>query len=534
MDKLNNALELAKKHHFWVLVGAVVVVGIMTWTFAEAENSKYFKRRKTTLDNHFKNMDGICGYRKIRKNGEKEAVSKQSQHPNERVIRAIEDDTEKLETDVANAWRTLFNIQKANNRLPDGLTPRFKRAFSQLKHDQKYQGENTLPNHLLEEYQSFIGNRFPKLFEQVQVLKSKPKKQESAAGDSAREPYKPDEEKPSEEEEEMEGLVQWDESKRQELIDRFTWRDRPSTLKVVLAQEDLWVYEALLRVIQNTNEGATDRFNAAVKRIDALDIGPDAVAAWEESEQAILKVPAKGAEMGTSTSGTSYTATGSSYGGMALSQGVSEGSAASIEGEELQDGRYVDDKGQPLKADAALPYNQFKMMPIRMALLIECANSSMPIKVRRFRLNSTGGSEALDLTLAAGAERMPSYGGDFRGGRRIQAQKVGEQQRSAIDNSYDVPVEIQGVIYIYNRPPEQGQPQTGTPAAERPGGRPTGSPPAVPQPGQPPAATPDASSQKRAGEPAEKAPAQPPTTQPESPDTPTLKPPQAKPAGTAE
>ena len=64
------------------------------------------------------------------------------------------------------------------------------------------------------------------------------------------------------------------------------WQDTPSTLAILLAQEDLWVCQALLRVISNCNEGAAkDKpSTAVVKRIEHLDIGRDAAFAWMEAE----------------------------------------------------------------------------------------------------------------------------------------------------------------------------------------------------------------------------------------------------------
>ena len=77
------------------------------------------------------------------------------------------------------------------------------------------------------------------------------------------------------------------------------------------------------------------------------------------------------------------------------------GKAASADAQFL-DYRYVDDKGQPLPASdpeypyVKQPFAEFKMMPIRMSLvmderrlpklLVECGNSNMPIEVRRVRV----------------------------------------------------------------------------------------------------------------------------------------------------
>ena len=94
------------------------------------------------------------------------------------------------------------------------------------------------------------------------------------------------------------------------------------------------------------------------------------------------------------------------------------GAAGATGGEEgrrraMLEGRYVDDKGEPLLYEseypyAKHPYAEFKMMPIRMdlvmdqrrlpRLLVECANSNMPIEVRRIRIATGTGSESLNLS----------------------------------------------------------------------------------------------------------------------------------------
>ena len=45
------------------------------------------------------------------------------------------------------------------------------------------------------------------------------------------------------------GTVDWDETDRQRLEDRFNWKTRPDSDVIRLRQEDLWVYKTLLQVI---------------------------------------------------------------------------------------------------------------------------------------------------------------------------------------------------------------------------------------------------------------------------------------------
>ncbi len=94
------------------------------------------------------------------------------------------------------------------------------------------------------------------------------------------------------------------------------------------------------------------------------------------------------------------------------------------------EGRYVDEKGMPLVAGAAAP-PEFKRMPIFMQLLfdqreisrllVECANSPLPIEVRQLRVSPAepgttmvGGRPAHN----AGLKLTPGPGAGRGDGRR--------------------------------------------------------------------------------------------------------------------
>ena len=53
---------------------------------------------------------------------------------------------------------------------------------------------------------------------------------------------------------------------------RFDWSSNPDkapkTLDILYAQEDLWVLNALMRIVANTNRDATARYNAIIKEFN--------------------------------------------------------------------------------------------------------------------------------------------------------------------------------------------------------------------------------------------------------------------------
>jgi hypothetical protein len=163
-------------------------------------------------------------------------------------------------------------------------------------------------------------------------------------------------------------------------------------------------------------------------------------------------------------------------------------------------GRYVaNDKGDPVADPAQEPFAEFRMMPVCLRLvmeqkaiprlLAECANSTMPIEVAMVRVLATesgpfdGNGEA---TSAVGGENPGMSAGI--GGRRMSVAPgamsvaaAGPEEESADAAVPVVPVELRGIIYIYN-PPDAEKLGTGTAGGAVNGAAPAATP-------APPAAT---------------------------------------------
>jgi len=566
MDKLKIFFAVVKKHQFWVLCGAMLITSLVCWWLATSSLVAKYQQREAKINKAF------------------QGVVVQPDHPNQKVI----DETNKLHAslkrNVYGAWEILYREQKEKNPFPTKVLGKdFKRQFESLK------PKDNLDPQYRELYQNFIKGYFPTLLEKIDVRhpiehKAEGNDKAGAAAGIGRLLPRRGGAAPGMgtgmgmgagmgmggrgDEQEWTGIVDWNESDYAQLLERFEWQATPSTLAVVLAQEDLWVYEALLRVIENANEGATNQSNAAVKQIDALQIGADAALAWESAKGTILSATtggAKGGGMGAmpgpggmgampgpggmgampgpggmgAMPGPGGMGAMPGPGGMGAMPGATaDGAADDPVKRQLIQNRYVDDKEQPLPYEpqfpyAKHPYAEFKMMPIHMSLvmdqrhlpklLVECANSNMPIEVRRIRITKTQGK-----TLNTGASATPAaggMGGAMMGGmgRPLQrqpnpgmggglGQNAGNQQQGA--GQYEIPVEIQGIIYIYN-PPDREKLGTGAAAVKKPA---EVAPPAE-VPATPPAAgttPPD----EAPGAPPVAAPAMPPAAQPTPPAVP--------------
>lgn len=551
MDK-EKVLEILKKYHFWVLLGVVIAATLGIGMVAMSKTGAQTDARMKVIEGRFRGLANIAS---------------RPDAPNEELIANTQKETED-QTEIAfEAWSELYRRQKKSNQLPETLTRGFKDAFEigdlifhslpQLVQKlggrrptaEEFAAYHGLPreklpiirtvlsdqgklswSHLIE-YQTFIRYHFPTLFNERVKVRRKIEEEDNSGGAGGGN-VRPMPGLPpgafnpggSEKKEvEWEGLVDWE--GRDEIVQRFSWEELPSTTKVLLAQEDLWVYEALLNIIINTNMIETgevdpdgnkvtrepvDHEECPVKRIDTLEIG----------RQVAETIDRKGTSVFGAATGEAEEDAKPAAAAPAASRGGTEGEAENLEDADLLGVRYVDDKGQPLEAGAENRFPQFNVMPIRMKLLIdqskvskllaECANSSMPVDVRRLRIRP-GTGKGLDLGPARGSRPPGAHGGLPGPGRPPVAQLMGGggQSRSPDDetNLSDIPIEIEGVIYIYNPPtlkdletvatveeptgptppddtPPDDTPPTTPPTVTPPA--PSGPPPTGPTPGQPP------------------------------------------------
>jgi hypothetical protein len=337
------------------------------------------------------------------------------------------------------------------------------------------------------------------------------------------------------------GLVEWDENDWRRMVGRFMWHQAPTTLQVRLGQEDLWVYKALLEIIRNTN-GAARYSDLPIKRIEALQIGQDAAMAFDRAEGRLVQVGAMGGSgfgpgassmpggmsgmpsmSGSGPGGPmmpgstgpppgymSSPAGGSPRGpsgppgmsggppGMGMTSGGSGAemlNPAQRLARDLNHYRYVDPKGKPLAADAKPPFAEFKM-PVYMRLtidqekvsnlLVECANSTMPVEVHRVSVcPGEGAKVSLNLGGSSGGSSMPGMPSGMSSGSSSpttyssgppgMGMGMGPSMPSSSMGSspYEmasgmspgsgaapgqretgtyIPIEVLGIIYIFNPP----------------------------------------------------------------------------------
>ena len=476
MDKVKIVLEVLKKHHFWALVGLVALLGLWIYMGAAADLKAKTAKRVSTLKSASSQVDGIAS---------------RSDHANEKKIEIWKDKKKQQEQEVRKAWQSLYDKQRKINRWPAKLGEKFRK-----KVEEQLGPKDTIPGPYCNDYWNAVETTIPELLETVDYQRYVPLDPDEAKSDT---PKTPTALGPSSgrlrglrrglnaSNGKLVGTVVWE--NHDLILNEFTWSARPSSQKVRLAQENYWVYKALLSIISKTNGDAKTHSDAAVKEIVTLSIGTEAADFITANTVSLVD------SSGTGTPGASPSGGGvnmfEEQGMMGRTGMGSKGTTSPTESDDmLLNNRYVDRSLKPLSTEQTKnspPYKEFNMMPIVMnlvidvdkipRLLVQCANSPMPVEVVQLRINP-GASQNKSYGRGMpsrpkgpgmsgrgpggpGGPRGPGgaepnmFGdeGEFGGGgrpRSLGQKGMGDDEESP----YEVTIEIRGIIYIYNPPLE--------------------------------------------------------------------------------
>ena len=412
MDQVKVYLGVAKKHHFWILAGIVVIVSIVVWMMGASSLAALYSANKLAIDGAKKGL---------------EETQRSDELANPLFTKKVEGLHDELKQQVFEAWQTLYKRQVGLLRWPNldvGEGNTFN--IGDLKPTEQ------IPDRYCSIYnETVLVDQWKQLFDQLRLRRQVVPEQDEDSEDRPATvgtlggPVN------------YEGVVVWDEDLRQAVIDRYYTRGVPSTTKVRLSQEDFWLFKSLVWIINTVNgEDATDPLKAKIKEIQDLDVAQWAVAAAQTSAKDSGKPRRRsggtGGGMGPMGPGGSGGAMhgpmgpGGSGGAMHGPMGPGGGmqgpmgpggpagnkpptppgaaggnnpqAAAGAETEkdpdaELRDGRYLDEKGQPLAAGAPEPFAEFKQVFVFMKLTMDqraipeliaaCANAPLPVETRQ-------------------------------------------------------------------------------------------------------------------------------------------------------
>ena len=382
MDKVKPYLEMLQKHHFWVISAIVLASCLVSWFMAASNLQAEFTKNKGEIEGRFSAMTG---------------VKAKPDHPNDIVTASVTKADAVQAENVYNAWMLRFNEQLIVPQWPVKI---YDEDF--VNYINSIGPEAEIRFGMRERYRDYIKNQFAPLYKIIDLRTFKPlperaNKPNAAALAAAAAGV-------VDLGHEWQGLAAWSEQDRQAFESKYlSWRTVPYTRQVRYANEDLYVYNALLTIIARTNwinpeeldetkgEPIKEHLQAAIKKIEMLAIGRDVPLAEKLFEVAEALVTGEGEVVAPQPGANpQQTTEGQIPGGeVALSP------EAAIE-HALKDYRYVDSKGTPLPAEAPEPYAEFRIMPFQIdlfmdqrkipALLTNCANSPLPVEVRQVML----------------------------------------------------------------------------------------------------------------------------------------------------
>jgi len=502
MDQLRTFLAAAQRHSFWVMCVVILLISIGSWWYSTGQ----LEQTRTTQEGKIKTV--MQGLTSLKQNN--------PLHPNDATNQGMDALINAYVQEVAEGWQRQYDRQSEVLVWSDKFGDDFKGAVNELRPIEKL----TYPTPIQDEipvayrrlYRNFVEEELPALTE---IIGTEWTASSAAAGTGSgpgggsegmnyapspntmmREGY-PGGTGQGPVEVVDPNIVAWPQARQQELFNAhfsFAARvDAPTTLEVLYAQEDIWVLNSIMNIIASTNEGAEARHDAAIKEIDFIRMGRNALGF--SGQVTPIGTPKSSAMpgSGTGTEGMPMEPGRMPMGptpGPYSTEGSGTGMGTGLAGDPAE-GRYVDSQFAPLPAaklrealastspqDAILAVA--KRMPVRMRftmdqrklnrLLAECGNSKLPLEVRQVRVNrpaGTGsssygggaspygggggyGGEGAVMPLApptggGGGGGYGEYGGmpGAGGGAR------GLIADASVDNNA-IPVEIYGVVYIYN------------------------------------------------------------------------------------
>jgi len=509
----------AKKYFFWIVSGIVTLTVAILWFMAVGQLDEQRTQQTNNINSHFSDMDSV------------KSVN-ESNHPNSDFTKGMEEIMTQVKFDIHKTWEAKYNTQKTAFNWPTGqgelsqitansfipLTPiELKVEAGGIINPNDADNPREVNRIARTNYADFVKGYMPILASRIDAAWGEPQLKDDgfggAGGGGAPAGFGDDpaggdagEGAPVVQDVTPSHMVVWEDNNQKALDARFTFTETPTTLQILYTQEDLWVLQQWLTIIEDLNKEAEAAYNAKVTDIIGIDlakngdiIGPSGV---ELAKDAILsggKVVAGDAGgdggmggMGNMMQqmGTMSPEGGESSGGSGNKGGKDENGKL-VASEDPGDLRYVDDKYQPLQVvelrqaldpDSKNPKPELaiaKRYPTRIRLKLDmrylsqflaaCGNAELSIEVLQVRIggesgiNKGGGDAGGAGGMEGGSGMAGGMGGDMggmdgggmggaMGGMMGGMEGGGGAVVKAAEHPYHQEVEIYGIVNIYNPP----------------------------------------------------------------------------------
>ncbi|MCC7085347.1 MAG: hypothetical protein IT427_10105 [Pirellulales bacterium] len=489
MDKVKQFLVVAGKHHFWILCGVAALIGLVVQMMASGKLSAETKARRDQIKSKYEAVKSIS-----------------ADHPNDDWNAGIGKKTGETQTSISTAWAALYEKQKQQVFVwPKSLRKDFLDGIAKVEEGKQADLKLFLRDYYLHNVLA-LAKELPKLVdaEVAQETTSGGLPQPMGPTDANGMPVFVDH------------RVIWDPQSQQTIFDTFTWHETPSIAIIRQAQEELWVYEALCKVIAEVNKSATGSHDASITGIQDMAVAylaqsgaTGATMGMSSNGHRVMRVKAPSASMGGDMMGSKMgmgipglaggpeggpaagalpnpkdrckgamaQGTMGKMGGIGMMPGApaSDSAAAGGNSDDIWKGfRYVAEDGKPLATAAEVEQSppEFNLMPFRVRLiinpkeidelLIAFRNSTLPFEVREVNVGEPTGTGS---PMSAGGGGMR---GEFRGpapmrslspesgvggGMRMTPSATGPMQGTpGMPQQNLIPVEVSGVAYLLKKP----------------------------------------------------------------------------------
>jgi hypothetical protein len=449
MDKVKHFLELARKHHFWILCGVSAFVGLVVWYMSTSQLAAEF----------------TSGSSKIK--SVQQGLTVAGEQPHLDWSGGMTEEANKVRKSVWAAWNHLYNEQKEHVFVwPKNL---LKAEF--IEATPRLDGDNpSMPRELREYY----GDRLKiQVRDLAKTVDAAPLDEAAATTQSAN----------GQTVSAIDHKVAW--ASLQDIADSFDWTEPQSPMLVKYAQEELWVYKALCQIIAEVNKDATGSHDAPINEITEMSIAYNAAedSFGGQGEKRVEEIAdSAGGAPAEQSSGSGDAAArplrptpktrGKKNGDtrQSLAGGAGGADAASSNPDVVwKRWRYVfateDKKGQPMMegdVDSSKD-DEYHLMPFRLVLkldphyldrlLVACRNSPLPIEVQQVRMGSqvSGGGLTSNGGMVNGknllSSRYASSSSERGDGGSAAAANLTSVQHERTEG-----VDIRGVVYLLNKP----------------------------------------------------------------------------------
>lgn len=455
-DQIRPFLAIFLKYYFWMLAAVVPLILLPLLFLARGSMKAQIDSVRQQIDSHI---------------GALQNIRSTADHPNESWSKGIEEKTTEINKETLQEWQNFWESQKALRVWPEeSLGPDFVKTAESLKPDGK------LSPKFRERYQNTVRalvRNLPvrmgvedKMGDLTEEAQSRPTPRRPVRQQPA---MRPGVEMDDSQDQSSPYMMEWSPENQQRIYASFNWDKAPTPAKVLLAQEELWVYQVFCDILAGMNKPATGPHNTAIARVDELSVGYPAAEddPGGVSGKRVFRVAGGGQGAGSDDMGGAPPGAGlgplvrppnvrfggsASFASAAAAAPTYSGDdeppqpvAAADPDETLRNWIYVDFTGKPLTGAevAAAPDSQMvHLMPFVMrlvidqrqidALLASLSTAAVPIDVRQVRINASNAAADQPFGQFAGVE---AAGGQTGSGR-----------------IYDVNLELRGTIGLATPP----------------------------------------------------------------------------------